>query len=141
MYKVKMIFINILYSALLGFLMQFVWVFAFNNRDQFAPRYVLNMMTISAIIGTICMFSLFFVALKISSKVKIVIINMVIAFLLCGAVYLETGIVYSNWSFDLKWGVILFFSEIAAIVLTTMWYNKIKLYNDKLAQKKASLQG
>ncbi len=141
MYKIKVALLNLASTALVGALMQVIWVFLSGDKDQLSLMNVINMMVISAIIGTVCLFALFYITLKnMGSLRKAIIINCTLVVLLCILVYLQTGIFYSNWSLDMKWVVILVVGIAAGLILTTLWYSRIRFYNNKLEIKKASLK-
>ena len=141
MYKLKMFIINLIFSSLAGALMQFVWVFISGEMDQLTLFGVWNMMSMGAIVGTVCMFALFFLTLKNSrSMARAVITNDVITVVLCFAIYLQTGLLYNNWILDVKWIIIMIIALTASTVMTIIWYKQIKYYNAKLERKKNSLK-
>ncbi|HEX2945919.1 MAG TPA: hypothetical protein VHT96_08170 [Clostridia bacterium] len=142
MYKFKLAAINLIFSSLAGALMQFVWVLLSGETDQLTPYGVFNMMSMGAIVGTICLFALFHVTLKnTGSMAKAIVTNDVLTLLLCFGIYLQTGLFYDNWSLDAKWIVIVVIALGASSILTVFWYKKIKYYSDKLERKKATLKG
>ena len=142
MYKVKIGLLNLICMSLVGALMQFVWVFLSGQWDQLTLYDVVNMMSICAIVGTICLFALFHVTLRwMGSVLRAIVTNAVIAVAMCFLIYLETGVFYGYWRLDAKWGVILVIAIGAGTVMTSVWYRRIRFYQGKLEMKKASLKG
>lgn len=140
MYKVTVLLINMACSALLGALMQVVWVVLSGKPGQLTLSSVWNMMFTSMIVGTICLFVLFQVTLQhMDSILAAILVNAAVVLILCFAFYLQTGIMQSYWKLDAKWIVVLVLGLGGSTVFTLIWYKRIKFYNDKLVLKKASL--
>jgi len=141
MNKIRMLLTNALVSGLMGALMQIAWVYLFDNRDELRWELVWNMFLISAVIGTTCMFALFYVILKTTFKLSTtILLNEIICFLLLFLVYLNYGIRSGYWNFDFKWIIILGFSTTTTCVLTILWFRKMRLYNQKLEDIKKKNQ-
>ncbi len=135
-----MLFINLLLCGGVGFLMQLLWILISGRWSDFNPQSVLGMIFLSGIIGTICMFAVFFVTLSVKSAwTAVTAINMVICLALLILIYVLTGIAYNIWSLDLKWLIILLLSETTTFLLTRHWYEKICYYNSRLDRKKRSI--
>jgi hypothetical protein len=140
MYRLKMLFINLLLCGGVGFLMQFMWILISGRWSDFNPQAVLGMVFLSGIIGTICMFAVFFVTLSVKTTwIAVTAINMAICLALLILIYVLTGIAYNIWALDLKWLIILLLSETTTFLLTRHWYEKICYYNSRLDRKKESL--
>ncbi len=140
MYKLKLFLINMICSSLAGALMQLVWVLLSGQTEQLTAGDVLNMMSMAAIVGTICLFALFYVTLKnTGSIIKAVVTNDVLTVILCFAIFLQAGLFYNNWRLDAKWIIILVIALTASSLMTVIWYKQIKYYNNKLEKKKDSL--
>ncbi|MDP4092199.1 MAG: hypothetical protein Q8920_02455 [Bacillota bacterium] len=141
MYKVKIGLLNLICMGLVGALMQFVWVLLSGKTDQLTLYDVVNMMCMCAIVGTICLFALFYVTLRcMGSLLRAIVTNAVLGVVLCFLIYLETGVFFGYWALDTKWIVILVIAVAASSVMTNIWYKRIKFYNGKLEMKKASLK-
>lgn len=140
MYRLKMLFINLLLCGGVGFLMQLLWILISGRWSDFNPQAVFGMVFLSGVIGTICMFAIFFVALSVkTTKTVVTAINMSICIALLILIYVLTGIAYNIWSLDLKWLIILLLSETTTFLLTRHWYEKICYYNSRLDRKKRSI--
>ncbi len=141
MYKFRIAIFNLICTSLAGALMQIIWVLLNNKNEKLTLYGVVNMMVISAIIGTICLFALFYITLRnMGSLLKAILTNVFLVLFLCVLVYLQTGLFFSIWSVDFKWVIILIVALATALILTTFWYKKIMYYDSKLKMKKASLQ-
>ena len=140
MYRLKMLLINLLLCGSVGFLMQLAWILVSGRWSDFNPEAVLGMVFLSGIIGTVCMFAIFFVILSVdATKSTVTAINMAICLSLLILIYVLTGIAYNIWSLDLKWLIILALSETTTFLLTRHWYEKICYYNSRLDRKTKSL--
>ena len=140
MYRVKMLIVNVLICGAAGVLMQAIWALVSSCPETFNPVSVLGMAGISGVIGTVCMFTFFMVTLSVKRTLPIVVlINMSICFALLWVVYLLTGLTMDIWSLDLKWLIILIVSETTTFVLTRYWVKKIRLYQERLLEKKKAL--
>lgn len=140
MYKLKITFMNIVIASIAGALMQLLWVAVSGDMSQLTLYSVLNMVCISAIVSSICLVALFQITLRsMGSLTKAISINSVLVLVLCLIIYLQTGIFYSNWSFDGKWIITLAVALVTTFTMTAVWYKQIKYYNNKLEKKKASL--
>lgn len=140
MYRLKMLFINLLLCGVVGFLMQLLWILISGRWSYFNPEAVFGMVFLSGVIGTICMFAVFFVTLSVkATKTAVTAINMSICLSLLILIYVLTGIAYNIWSLDEKWLIILLLSESTAFLLTRHWYEKICYYNSRLDRKKRSI--
>jgi hypothetical protein len=140
MYKVKIILFNIGICAVAGAIMQLLWVLVSGDMSQLTPYSILNMVGMSVIVGSICLFALFQVTLRsMGSLVRALTINSLLVIFLCVLIYLQTGIFFSNWSLDIKWIITIVIALMTAFIMTTVWYRVIMYYNNKLAKKKSSL--
>ena len=140
MYRLKMLLINLLLCGSVGFLMQLAWILVSGRWSDFNPEAVFGMVFLSGIIGTVCMFVIFFVTLTVkATESAVTVINMAICLSLLLLIYVLTGIAYNIWSLDLKWLIILILSETTTFLLTRHWYEKICYYNSRLDRKKKSI--
>jgi hypothetical protein len=140
MYRLKLLLINLLICAGVGFLMQSAWALISGDWGSFNYESLRDMSIISGLVGTVCMFIVFSVTLSVkATKAAVIGINMAICLALTLLIYVVTGISWNIWSLDLKWLIILIVSQTTTFLLTRHWYNKIQFYNRQLDEKKKSL--
>lgn len=160
MFKLKFYLWNAFFSSLIGLVVHIVglviWIrqnslekcisAILQNPSQALLVLLINMvfsMAVGAVIGTVSLFFLFQIFLKLTQKPIVSFLSnfIVVAVLnIAGAVMtgLKSYQLFVDKFFSSIWFVALIVSEILSLFLTFLWLRRIRLYKMKLEEKKAA---
>lgn len=139
MNKVRMYIVNGFYSSLIGAVIEVI-IALIRKCETIRLISLFDSMLTGVFIGTVSMFFLFHIFFKLKKRpVAGFVSNFVVVavvFIADAALsWIEAGriVFYINWMY--AWII----AELLSFILTAVWYKEIKLYNEQLEKKKASL--
>jgi hypothetical protein len=140
MNKFKFYMMNGFFSAMIGAIIEVV-AFMLRKQDYISFYSLMKSMGIGAFIGTISLFFLFQVFLKLRQKPVIGFLsNFIVVAVLTLAGAILDGIRSFQQYIDSRWLMVLIVAEFLSFFLTLIWYRQIMFYNKKLQLKKESIQ-
>jgi hypothetical protein len=140
MNKFKFYIINGFFSAMIGAIIEVV-ALILKKQDYISFYSLIKSMGIGAFIGTVSLFFLFQVFLKLRQKP---VIGFLSNFLVVAVLTLAGGILdgirtYQQYIYS-RWFMVLIVAEVLSFFLTLIWYRRIMFYDKKLKLKQESLQ-
>jgi hypothetical protein len=140
MIKLKFYAVNALFSSLIGMVVN-VWAMFIWGWRYFTIYGLICSMVIGAIIGTVSLFFLFQVFLRLTQRPMFGFLsNFLVVAVLNIAGAMSGGIWSYQDFFNSMWFLAVIVSEILSFFLTYAWYRRMIFYKEKLELKKALLQ-
>lgn len=144
MNKFKFYIWNAFWSSLIGLVVHILAMFIFGWR-YYRFNELVSSMKIGAIIGTVSLFFLFEIVLRLRQRPLLGYLSnflVVAAMNIVGAIIngLNTYELFTRYFFQSIWFLALIVSEVLSIFLTHAWYQRVMFYQEKLEHKKASLK-
>jgi hypothetical protein len=138
MFKLKFYMLNAFLSSLIGMAIYFSALFIWGWHYFLITNLVINM-AIGALIGSVSLFFLFRIFLRLRERP---LIGFLSNFLVVAVFNIAGGITTGVRSYQLfiqsMWFLALIVSEVLSFFLTYAWYRRMMYYKDKLELKKAS---
>ena len=140
MNKFKFYIINAFFSALIGAIIEVV-ALILKKQNYISFYSLIRSMGIGAFIGTVSLFFLFQVFLRLRQKPVIGFLSnfLVVAVLTLAGGILEGIRTYQQYIYS-RWFLVLIVAEVLSFFLTLIWYRRIMSYDKKLKLKQESLQ-
>jgi hypothetical protein len=140
MNKFKFYIINVFFSAGIGAIIEVI-AFILREQDYISFYSLMKSMVIGAFIGTVSLFFLFRVFLRLRQEPVIGFLSnfLVVAVLTLVGAILDGIRTYQQY-IDSRWFMVLIVAEFLSFFLTLLWYRQIMVYNKKLQLKQESLQ-
>lgn len=140
MFKLKFYMWNAFFSSLIGMVIYVLAMFIWGWR-YFVFYGLIFSMAIGAIIGTVSLFFLFRIFLRLKQRP---LIGFLTNFLVVAVLNIVGGIIVGIRSFQQfiqsMWFLALIVSEVLSFFMTFAWYRRLMFYQEKLELKKASLK-